>query len=72
MSQALEAELQAQEVLYQTVLKRGQTLLSKQTHFHQRVVQKWTRTLRKQWSQLTDGATAWRHRLQATLTIKQV
>ncbi|XP_056867453.1 spectrin beta chain, non-erythrocytic 5 isoform X2 [Takifugu flavidus] len=67
----LEAELQAQESLYQTVLKRGQALLSKQSHFHQRVVQKWIRTLKKQRSQLTDGAAAWRHRLQAALTIKQ-
>ncbi|KAM6918067.1 spectrin beta chain, non-erythrocytic 5 [Lycodopsis pacificus] len=68
---ALEAELQAQETLYRGVLGRGQDLLSKQSPPDQRAVQKWIRTLKKQWSRLTDEATGHRDRLQAAATIKQ-
>uniref|UniRef100_A0A8C9YZ58 Spectrin, beta, non-erythrocytic 5 n=1 Tax=Sander lucioperca TaxID=283035 RepID=A0A8C9YZ58_SANLU len=68
---ALEAELQAQESLYQGVLVRGQDLLSKQSQPNQRAIQKWIRTLKKQWSHLTDEATLHRNRLQAAAAIKQ-
>ncbi|XP_041668259.1 spectrin beta chain, non-erythrocytic 5 [Cheilinus undulatus] len=67
----LEAEIQAQETLYQGVLGRGQDLLSKQDQGNQRAIQKWIRTLKKQWSNLSDEATARRDRLQAAATIKQ-
>ncbi|KAM7403778.1 hypothetical protein PAMA_004285 [Pampus argenteus] len=67
----LEAEIQAQESLYQGVLGRGQNLLSKQSQVNQRGVQKWIRTLKKQWSHLTDKVTGRRNRLQAAATIKQ-
>ncbi|KAM7376448.1 hypothetical protein PAMP_006181 [Pampus punctatissimus] len=67
----LEAEIQAQESLYQGVLGRGQNLLSKQSQVNQRGVQKWIRTLKKQWSHLTDEVTGRRNRLQAAATIKQ-
>ncbi|XP_029317025.1 LOW QUALITY PROTEIN: spectrin beta chain, non-erythrocytic 5 [Cottoperca gobio] len=67
----LEAELQAQESLYQGVLGRGQDLLSKQSQLNQRAIQKWIRTLKKKWSNLTDEATGRRNRLQAASIIKQ-
>ncbi|KAM9341571.1 spectrin beta chain, non-erythrocytic 5 [Symphorus nematophorus] len=67
----LEAELQAQESLYQGVLGRGQDLLSKQSQVNQRAIQKWIRTLKKQWSHLTEEATGRRNRLQAAAAIKQ-
>ncbi|XP_047467733.1 spectrin beta chain, non-erythrocytic 5 [Mugil cephalus] len=67
----LEAELQAQESLYRGVLARGQDLLSKQSQVQQRAVQKWIRTLKKQWTHITEEATARRNRLQAAATIKQ-
>ncbi|XP_070699072.1 spectrin beta chain, non-erythrocytic 5 [Pempheris klunzingeri] len=68
---ALEAELQAQEPLYLGALARGQDLLSKQSAVSQRAVQKWIRTLKKQWSHLSDEATGRRNRLQAAAAIKQ-
>ncbi|KAF7648030.1 hypothetical protein LDENG_00162990 [Lucifuga dentata] len=67
----LEAELQAQESLYQGVLGRGQDLVSKQSQVSQRAVQKWIRTLKKQWSHLSDEVTGRWNRLQAAATIKQ-
>ncbi|XP_036927334.1 spectrin beta chain, non-erythrocytic 5 isoform X2 [Acanthopagrus latus] len=67
----LEAELQAQESLYQGVLARGQDLLSKQSPVSQRAIQKWIKTLRKQWSHMTEEATGRRDRLQAAAAIKQ-
>ncbi|CAK6979040.1 spectrin beta chain%2C non-erythrocytic 5 [Scomber scombrus] len=67
----LEAELQAQESLYQGVLGRGQDLLSKQSQVNQQAVQKWIRTLKKLWSHMTDEVTARRDRLQAAAAIKQ-
>lgn len=68
----LEAELQAQEPLYQGVLVRGQDLQSKQNQVSQKAVQKWMRTLKKQWSQLTVEVTGRLDRLQAAASIKQV
>ncbi|XP_060938197.1 spectrin beta chain, non-erythrocytic 2 [Limanda limanda] len=68
---ALEAELQAQESLYQGVLGRGQDQVSKQNRVNQRAVQKWIRTLKRRWSHLTDEVTGRRDRLQAAAAIKQ-
>ncbi|XP_030614955.1 spectrin beta chain, non-erythrocytic 5 [Archocentrus centrarchus] len=68
---ALEAEIQAQESLYKGVLGRGQDLLSKQCQVNQQTVQKWIRTLKKQWSHLTEEVTAHRDRLQAAVNVKQ-
>lgn len=70
--QVLEAELQAQESLYQGILARGQDLLSKQSQVKQRAIQKWVRTLKKQWGHLTDEAMAQHNRLDAAAAIKQV
>uniref|UniRef100_UPI0037E8FE98 spectrin beta chain, non-erythrocytic 5 n=1 Tax=Semicossyphus pulcher TaxID=241346 RepID=UPI0037E8FE98 len=67
----LEAELQAQESLYTGVLARSQDLLSKQNQVNQRSVQKWIRTLKKQWSHLSDELIGHRSRLQAAAAIKQ-
>ncbi|KAF3845474.1 hypothetical protein F7725_008637 [Dissostichus mawsoni] len=67
----MEAELQAQESLYQGILGRGQDLLSKQSQANQRSIQKWISTLKKMWSHLTDEATARRNRLEAAAIIKQ-
>ncbi|XP_029982912.1 spectrin beta chain, non-erythrocytic 5 [Sphaeramia orbicularis] len=67
----LEAEIQAQESVYLGVLGRGQDLLSKQSQNNQRAIQKWIRTLKKQWSHMIEEATGRRHRLQAAATIKQ-
>lgn len=72
MEQVLDAEVQAQAPRYQSVLGRGQTLLSTQTQIHQQAVQKWIRTLKKQWSHLTAEVTRRRDRLQAAAVIKQV
>ncbi|KAA8582408.1 hypothetical protein FQN60_009148 [Etheostoma spectabile] len=68
---ALEAELQAQESLYQGVLGRGQDLLSNQSPPSQRAIQKWIRTLKKQWSHLTEETVVHRDRLHAAAAIKQ-
>ncbi|XP_054861726.1 spectrin beta chain, non-erythrocytic 5 isoform X3 [Amphiprion ocellaris] len=67
----LEAELQAQESLYWGVLGRGQDLMSKQSQENRWAVQKWIRTLKKQWSYLTEEVTSRRDRLQAAAAIKQ-
>ncbi|KAG7215088.1 hypothetical protein INR49_011666 [Caranx melampygus] len=67
----LEAEIQAQDSLYQGLLGRGQEQLTKQSQVNQRAVQKWIRTLKKQWNHLTDEVTGRRNRLQAAATIKQ-
>lgn len=71
-SQALEAEIQAQESVYRGVLGRGQDQLSKQSQVELRAVQKWIRTLKRQWSRLTDEVTGRRDRLRAAAAIKQV
>lgn len=70
--QVLEAELQAQESQYQRVLSRGQDLLSRPYEANQHAVHKWMRTLKKQWSQLTEQALAKRNKLHAATAIKQV
>ncbi|KAL6106061.1 sptbn5 [Pungitius sinensis] len=67
----LEAELQAQETLYRGVLGRGRDLLADHSQPNRNLVQKWTRTLEKQWSLLGHEATARRDRLQAAAAIKQ-
>lgn len=72
MHQVLEAEIQAQETLYQGLLGRGQDQLTKQSQVNQRAVQKWIRTLKKLWSHLTEEVMGRRNRLQAAATIKQV
>ncbi|AWP15961.1 putative spectrin beta chain non-erythrocytic 5 [Scophthalmus maximus] len=68
---ALEAEIQAQESVYRGVLGRGQDQLSKQSQVELRAVQKWIRTLKRQWSRLTDEVTGRRDRLRAAAAIKQ-
>lgn len=72
LCQVLEAELQAHESLYQGVLARGQDLLSKQSPVSQRAIQKWIKTLKRQWSHMTEEATGRRDKLQAAAAIKQV
>ncbi|XP_067336707.1 spectrin beta chain, non-erythrocytic 5 isoform X2 [Channa argus] len=67
----LEAELQAKESLYQAIQDRGQDLLSKRNQVNQGAIQKWIRTLKKQWSHLNIEVTGRRNRLQAAATIKQ-
>uniref|UniRef100_A0A667YRF9 Spectrin, beta, non-erythrocytic 5 n=1 Tax=Myripristis murdjan TaxID=586833 RepID=A0A667YRF9_9TELE len=67
----LEAELQAQQALFQGVVGRGQDLLARPSPESQRAVQKWIRALKKQWSRLSDEVAARRSRLQAAATIKQ-
>ncbi|KAK0154564.1 Spectrin beta chain, non-erythrocytic 5 [Merluccius polli] len=69
--QALEVEVQAHETLYQAALKRGQELSSRQNQPHLQDIQKWIRTLQKQWSNLRDEVTNRRNRLQAAAHIKQ-
>ncbi|KAK0147075.1 Spectrin beta chain, non-erythrocytic 5 [Merluccius polli] len=68
---ALEVEVQAHETLYQAALKRGQELSSRQNQPHLQDIQKWIRTLQKQWSNLRDEVTNRRNRLQAAAHIKQ-
>lgn len=72
LCQVLEAELQAHESLYQGVLARGQDLLSKQSPVSQRAIQNWIKTLKRQWSHMTEEATGRRDKLQAAAAIKQV
>ncbi|XP_053700420.1 spectrin beta chain, non-erythrocytic 5 [Synchiropus splendidus] len=67
----LEAELQAQETQYRGLVGRGQDLLSKQSPEKQPSVQKWLRTLKKQWSHLREEAAERGQRLQAAAAIKQ-
>ncbi|XP_024910886.1 spectrin beta chain, non-erythrocytic 5 isoform X2 [Cynoglossus semilaevis] len=66
----LEAEIQAQESLYQGILARGQDL-SRQNRHNQTAIQKWTRILQKQWNHLSDEVKGRWDRLQAAATIKQ-
>ncbi|XP_077945298.1 spectrin beta chain, non-erythrocytic 5 isoform X2 [Gasterosteus aculeatus] len=67
----LEAELQAQETLHRGLLGRGRDLLADQSQPNRHLVQRWTRTLEKQWSLLGHEATGRRDRLQAAAAIKQ-
>lgn len=68
----LEAEFQAQETVYQGVLSRGQDLLPKQDQENQKAIQKWIRTLKKQWTHMTEDMKLRHERLQAAASIKQV
>ncbi|XP_026142105.1 spectrin beta chain, non-erythrocytic 5 isoform X1 [Carassius auratus] len=67
---ALEAEIQSQESLCSGVLSRGQELC-KGRHPNERDIQKWIRTLQKQWQQLKDQVTIRKNRLHAANVIKQ-
>ncbi|KAM8913952.1 spectrin beta chain, non-erythrocytic 5 isoform 3-T3 [Spinachia spinachia] len=67
----LEAELQAQESLYRGLVGRGRDLLADHSQSNRSLVQKWTRTLEKQWRLLGHEATGRRDRLEAAAAIKQ-
>ncbi|KAK3538029.1 hypothetical protein QTP70_027382 [Hemibagrus guttatus] len=66
----LEAEVQSQESLCSKVVTRGQVLCSGR-HPNERDIQKWIRTLQKQWQQLRDQVTNRKKRLHAASVIKQ-
>ncbi|KAK7879539.1 hypothetical protein WMY93_033750 [Mugilogobius chulae] len=67
----LEAELQAQEAVFRGVVSRGQDLVSKQNRDQQKTVQKWIRSLQKQWTHLNSESKAKRDRLEAASVVKQ-
>ncbi|XP_073682671.1 spectrin beta chain, non-erythrocytic 5 [Garra rufa] len=67
---ALEAEIQSQESLCSGVLSRGQELC-RGRHPNERDIQKWIRTLQKQWQQLKEQVTIRKNRLHAANVIKQ-
>ncbi|XP_036450101.1 spectrin beta chain, non-erythrocytic 5 isoform X2 [Colossoma macropomum] len=67
---ALEAEVQSQESLCSGVISRGQELC-RGRHPNERDIQKWIRTLQKQWQQLRDQVTNRKNRLHAANVIKQ-
>ncbi|XP_052001180.1 spectrin beta chain, non-erythrocytic 5 [Xyrauchen texanus] len=67
---ALEAEIQSQESLCSGVLSRGQELC-RGRHPNERDIQKWIRTLQKQWQQLKDQVSIRKNRLHAANVIKQ-
>lgn len=71
MLQALEAEIQSQESLCSGVLSKGQELC-RLRHPNERDIQKWIRTLQKQWQQLKDQVIIRKNRLHAANVIKQV
>ena len=59
--------------MFQDAVARGQDLGSKQDQVSgQRAVQKWVKTLKKQWSRLRDEVLARRNKLHAANAIKQV
>ncbi|KAG7328102.1 hypothetical protein KOW79_008046 [Hemibagrus wyckioides] len=66
----LEAEVQSQESLCSKVVSRGQ-VLCRGRHPNERDIQKWIRTLQKQWQQLRDQVTNRKNRLHAASVIKQ-
>ncbi|KAM6973270.1 spectrin beta chain, non-erythrocytic 5 [Aplochiton taeniatus] len=66
----LEAEVQAHDSLCLGVVGRGQELCGKQ-HPSEGAIQKWIRSLRKQWGNLRDEVTNRKNRLQAATVIKQ-
>ncbi|XP_061843662.1 spectrin beta chain, non-erythrocytic 5 [Nerophis lumbriciformis] len=68
---ALEAELQAQEFVYQRLLSRGHDLSTKQSPANLRTIHKWIRTLKKLWTHLSAETSSHRQRLQAAAAIKQ-
>ncbi|XP_066510159.1 spectrin beta chain, non-erythrocytic 5 [Hoplias malabaricus] len=67
---ALDAEVQSQESLCSGVLSRGQELC-RDRHPNERDIQKWIRTLQKQWQQLRDQVMNRKNRLHAAIVIKQ-
>ncbi|XP_077095863.1 spectrin beta chain, non-erythrocytic 5 isoform X1 [Siphateles boraxobius] len=67
---ALEAEIQSQESLCSGVLSRGQELC-RGRHPNERDIQKWIRTLQKQWQQLQEQVTIRKNKLHAANVIKQ-
>ncbi|XP_030641786.1 spectrin beta chain, non-erythrocytic 5 [Chanos chanos] len=67
---ALEVEVQAQESVCSGVVTRGKALCSNR-HPNERDIQKWVRTLERQWQQLRDEVTNRRNRLHAATVIKQ-
>ncbi|XP_043119308.1 spectrin beta chain, non-erythrocytic 5 isoform X2 [Puntigrus tetrazona] len=67
---ALEAEIQSQESLCSGVLSRGQELC-RGRHPNERDIQKWIRTLQKQWQQLKEQVTIRKNRLHGANVIKQ-
>ncbi|XP_053365454.1 spectrin beta chain, non-erythrocytic 5 isoform X1 [Clarias gariepinus] len=66
----LEAEVQSQESLCSKVVSRGQELC-RGRHPNEKDIQKWIRTLQKQWQQLRDQVTNRKNRLHAAIVIKQ-
>ncbi|XP_034163832.2 spectrin beta chain, non-erythrocytic 5 [Pangasianodon hypophthalmus] len=66
----VEAEVQSQESLCSKVVTRGQELC-RARHPNERDIQKWIRTLQKQWQQLRDQVTNRKNRLHAASVIKQ-
>nr|XP_055027307.1 spectrin beta chain, non-erythrocytic 5 [Misgurnus anguillicaudatus] len=67
---ALDAEIQSQESLCSRVLSKGQELC-RVRHPNEQDIQKWTRTLQKQWQQLKDQVIIRKNRLDAANIIKQ-
>ncbi|KAK2878694.1 hypothetical protein Q8A67_019485 [Cirrhinus molitorella] len=67
---ALEAEIQSQESLCSGVLSRGQELC-RGRHPNERDIQKWIRTLQKQWQQLNEQVTTRKNKLHGANVIKQ-
>ncbi|XP_049319614.1 spectrin beta chain, non-erythrocytic 5 isoform X1 [Astyanax mexicanus] len=67
---ALEAEVQSQESLCSGVVSRGEDLC-RGRHPNERDIQKWIRTLQKQWQQLRDQVSNRKNRLHAASVIKQ-
>ncbi|XP_068070705.2 spectrin beta chain, non-erythrocytic 5 isoform X1 [Danio rerio] len=67
---ALEAEIQSQESLCSGVVFRGQELC-RGRHPNENDIQKWIRTLQKQWQQLKEQVTIRKNRLHAANVIKQ-
>lgn len=71
LSQVLEAEVQSHESLCKGVVSRGQELCIKK-HPSDQNIQKWVRTLKKQWTHLKDEVANRKNRLHAAIVIKQV
>ncbi|KAI5616449.1 spectrin beta chain, non-erythrocytic 5 isoform X2 [Silurus asotus] len=66
----LEAEVQSEESLCFKLVSRGQELC-RGRHPNERDIQKWIRTLQKQWQQLRDQVSNRKNRLHAANIIKQ-
>ncbi|XP_067099877.1 spectrin beta chain, non-erythrocytic 5 [Osmerus mordax] len=66
----LEAEVQSHESWCSGVVGRGQELCSRRPPSEQ-AIQKWVRTLKKQWNHLKDEVASHKNRLHAATVIKQ-